>query len=296
MAWNRINIIMKTKLLILSIIVLLVGCGSSSKNQPKFPLENLPTQTQFGQDWLAAQHPGFNLGAALESMSTRRPIGVLDYTFGESMEPIELILKSNKVNHFRVHFINGPCIRNKNCGSYEYGYKKDISAFNKSVEKRDANILNKFISRVKNYCDLIDKYQSTRFYFSWVLEHNLSINAWKVLNEEGKKVCARNDYYTVNNPVGGHPFPSHPIPGVLYESHHQPTPGLQINSTDGLDIDDINVHQWRQSVIDKNIGIGLIWTHVYNCRNRTGAFQDPRIRTNCPTKEMHERYNNMSLQ
>lgn len=267
--------------------MLISGCWIFKPDPPKPPTRpDLPTSQLIGQDWLAAQHPNFNLGVALETLPPEtHAVGTLDWTFGETLSPIELILGSGKVAHYRVHFFNGPCVRNKNCGGYEPTAGMDINKFNQRITARDHVLLSHFRGRVGQYCSFIDRYPSVRFYFSWVLEHNLSVEAWNVLDEEGRAACARNDYYVVNNPVGSHNFPRYPRSGVLYEDHgDHPQPG-QVTSLDGEEVTDINVPPW----LGRTASYGLVfnWSRAYNCRP-VEPFIDPRARTNCPDGALHE--------
>lgn len=269
-------------------VVLLQACWILKPKPPETPTRpDFPTITLVGYDWLAAQSGSFNLGEALELLpqGTQHSIGSLDFTFGESLAPVNLILGSGKVGHYRVHFLNGPCVRNKNCGPYEPTYNMDITKFNAAITSRNPQLISHFRSRVKLYCDLMDAYPSTRFYLSWVLEHNLTLAAWKVLDEEGRAICPRTDYYVVNNPVGSHNFPPYPREGVLYEDHGKnPKPG-QLTSLDGEEVTDIDVPAWLART--KSFGLVYVWSRAYNCRP-VEPFIDPRTRTQCPDKDLHE--------
>lgn len=276
-------------------LILLSGCSLFKDKRGSF-LErpNLPTEQTLGRDWLGGQHQSYGMGHALETLpESQKAGGILDFTFGESMDAPKLILSSGKIQHFRVHFVNGPGCRNKQSGPYEYCAGKDINSFNQAVVNRDQNILNKFRNRVKLYCDLMNDHPGVRFYFSWVLEHNLSVAAWNVFDEEGRKACPRNDYYVVNNPVGGHNFPQYPREGVLFESHGANPSGGQITSLDGEEVTDINVDNWLART--KGYGLVLSWSRADNCRP-VEPFIDPRQRPvhACPSRDLHNQLNHIT--
>jgi len=275
-------------------IVLLSGCSSSSKKpQPVRP--DLPGagQAQYCLDWLAAQHKLFNLGAALEELPDYKKhcVGTLDGSFGDSLEPIHLILGSGKVNHYRVHLTNGAGLRNGQLAPYEIGHGHSVASFSASVVAGDQLILQPFIERVKLYCDLMEKYPGVRFYLSPMLEHNLTVQAYNTLAGTMWGHCTREDYYTVNNPVGGHPFPHNPMPDgvrwIAYEDHHASfNSNAHINSLDGATLEHVDVQAWKNNVANSNVGLAFGWLWGYNCRV-PGPFIDPRSRTACPSREEH---------
>lgn len=287
---------------ILALIFLLISCLATScdngNDDPKLTRPDLPSEVVFGLDWLAAQHPQFQVGKALEMIGSdeKFPIGILDQTFGEDLSAVDLILSSGKTDHFRVHFINGPCIRNNNCQSYDYGHTHNISSFNRSVKRRDPRILNLLRNRVEAYCSLVDKYKDTvRFYFSWSLEHDLDFPAWEILDGVGRQACPRNDYYVVNNPVGSNGgFPKVPRPGVLFESHNfNLRPESTIGSLDGEPARQIDAVQWAEKNFFVRSKLAFTWDWVHNCRPDAG-FIPPRARTDCPTLVEHLRYINFT--
>lgn len=263
------------------LILILLGCsGGGSKNPPS-------EENRIGLDWLAAQHPRFDLGTALSFIDGKRPIGVLDWTFGESIHPIRLILDSGKINAIRVHFVNSVCVRNQNCGAYEYGHGHTIASFNEAIIKREKRILSRFKERVSLYCDLARSYSEIEFFFSWALEHNLSIDAWSALDAVARETCDAN-FHTVNNPVERHDFPVHPRVGVLFESHHSDIhPQSDLNSLDGEPVEQIHISEWKSRIKSmKNLRLAFVWSESYNCRV-PGPFIDPRDRIGCPTPDKH---------
>lgn len=274
------------RLPILATIFFLISCGSSDKADP-IQRPTLPVERVLGYDWLAAQHPLFNLGAALEELPEGgNAIGILDFTFGESLEPVELILQSGKASHLRVHFINGPCIRNKNCGPYELGAGRSISEFDRAILRSERSIIGPFQERVRKFCALIDKYEDVAFYFSWVLEHNLTHDGWLSLNHYGVEACPDRSYTVVSNPVDSNiGFPADIAPGVIHEEHGESTSSI-ISSLDGKDILEIDVSGWLDRTAFQ--AITFKWTHSYNCRVPRSVFVDPRIRVNCPSRDVHK--------
>lgn len=280
------------KAIAIIVAITLISCSGGSNSVQPTGRPQLPQERLLGYDWLAAQHPLFNLGAAIEELPGEgNAVGILDFTFGESLEPVRLILASGKVSHLRVHFINGPCVRNGNCGRYELGRGRNIKQFNQAILDGEPTIIAPFQERVRKFCALIDEFDEVAFYFSWVLEHNLTENGWLSLNHYGVEACPDKPYTIVSNPVDSNiGFPANIAPGVLHEEHG-PFASSLISSLDGKDILEIDIEGWLDRTSSQ--AITFKWTHAYNCRVPRGVFVDPRMRVNCPSREEHKRIINI---
>lgn len=230
-----------------------------------------------GRDYLALQHARFKAGQAADYLQAGQATGNLDWTFGESLGPVETLLQRARPSFHRVHILNTVCVRNGNCGRYEplAGYRRiDLEI---AILKKDKKVLNKLKSRVWLYMMLAKQYPNTKMLVSPVLEHDLGQKAWRVLADAVLEVWP--DAQLVNSPNKG--IKPERYRGAWIESHgSKPLQGADIVSTDGEEITDIDVDAYLKRTASAKIVYA--WSRVDNCRHQ-GAFQDPRQRTRCPT-------------
>lgn len=231
-----------------------------------------------GQDYLAIQHKRFKAHIAAQHLVPGEATGNLDWTFGESLEPVEKLLKTSPKYH-RVHFINGACIRGGNCGKYEPGYGYGINSWDKAVRKKNPKILAHLQSRARLYRDLCARYPNTDCLASPELEHNLSREAFRVLADNILLVWPQ--VQLVNSPVGGIPIERYK--GAWIERHGtRPQSDADIVSTDGVEASDMDSVAFMKRTNTSRMKIRFVWSRVYNCRSN-GPFIDPRKRNSCPT-------------
>lgn len=236
-----------------------------------------------GQDYLAAQHKRFNAFEAGKALKCCDATGNLDWTFGESLEPIEQLLKASPKYH-RVHMFNGACIRGGNCGKYEISYGMNVKEWDAAIKKRKPKIINHLKARVALYRDLCARYPATQCLLSPELEHNLSKKAFRILADAALEVWP--SVQLVNSPVGG--IQIEPYRGAWIERHGtKPQSDADIVSTDGGEISDADVPAFLARTNRPRLKIRYAWTRGYNCRAQA-AFQDPRKRTSCPTPGIFE--------
>lgn len=209
------------------------------------------------------------------------PLGSLHNTFGPGVTNADSIISSVAPSHFRVHLINGPCIRNKNCGPYEIGRGYDTASFNKAVEKGNKKILAYVASSTASYKALAEKYTNTVFIVSPVLEHNLSIQAYRKLADAVRAVWP--GVQLANSPVGGISIERY-LDAYIERHGSNPQKGADIVSLDGAEATDINIDAWLKKA--PNAKIMYTWSRVYNCRDQAEHFTDPRARKSCP-KDNH---------
>jgi hypothetical protein len=274
------------RIIICILLALLVGCSSSKKTaEPKKP--SFPTEVRFGLDWLCAQNPRYNLGDALELLPPgKHAIRTLDLTCGDSMEPIDMILNSGKVDIYGTALINTTAANNELCEEHEYCAKHNsVAAFNKAIENHDPRIMQMFRERSKLYCDRIDAHPNILFLISYGLEHQFTEAAYLTLNHIFRmEVCPGRDFLVVNNPLNS--YASFPHWDLYEQHHHSFNPAAVINSLDGEDIDQIDTGVWRQNIANSNVRLAFGWAWKYNCRV-PGPFVNPLHRTDCPTREEH---------
>lgn len=261
---GRISIGRLLFLLVVSIIIALSIRASISRGETRV----------FGQDFLAAQYPRFNGTKALPYIASNSALGTLDNTFGTSTAPIRALLTSGKFSSYRVHLINGSCIANGNCGPYEPLKDYTLKAFNRALENNNPKIISYLKDRTAIYCALQKDFPLVDFYISPVLEHRLSVKAYRNAANAVKDTCPI--VTLVNNPVTGN---GERYRGALLESHDGFNKPRDIVSFDGFDATDADIQKWMVSTKDSKIS--FIWSRVYNCRNQ-GPWEDPRERTSCP--------------
>jgi len=239
---------------------------------------NVAAERLLGQDLLGLQQQNFKIKSIIEHNTKGTILGNLDYTFGTDLTKVKKLLTAIEPRFWRVHFINGPCIRNRNCGNYEYSEGLSISQFNSAVLSKKKSILNKYKERVQLYCQLKDSYPKTKFGFSPVLEHNLSPEAWNVLADVTLEICP--GITLVNNAVNGVAVKKYK--GSLIERHGTGNDILNadIVSTDGAEITDSNIPEYLKKT--NKAEYVYSWSRVYNCRTNAVEFVDPRKRTACP--------------
>lgn len=224
----------------------------------------------FGQDTLAIQHRQFKVKDLVEYLPEGTALGAISNTFGTELSPIVRALSSNRVRYFRVHLINGSCIANQNCGSYEIGYGYNLKSFEAAVLTKNTKIIDYVRTQAVSFCHL----QNTKVLISPVVEHRLNNRAYRVLADTVLNVCP--GVQLVNNPVTGI---GERYRGSWIESHSTRINGADIYSFDGVDATDSDINRWKKET--EKAKIAFVWSRVYNCRN-LGAFEDPRKRTSCP--------------
>lgn len=279
------------KRLLLCLLLLAPGCVKTKASlapgeHPPFTItagisytNRSATQVR-GQDYLAAQLPAFKIGNAA-AIPTGSAVGSLDTTFGSSLEPIRTLLNIVKPSYYRVHLINGPCIRNRNCGKYEIGYGYSKENFSKALESRNPKILGYLKQRTLAYKNLSLGFPTTGFLVSPVLEHNLSGKAFAVAADAVKSVWP--EVQLVNSPMAAGPAARYL--GAWIERHgSQPQRDADIVSTDGASADQIDMAAFLKRTSQAKIV--MVWTGSYNCR--VPEWQDPRIRKACPTASTME--------
>lgn len=227
-----------------------------------------------GYDYLAAQHPRFNVVEANQFTSKHSALGTLDFTFGAEITPISNLLGSDNFDAYRVHFINGPGLRGGVAAPYEITYGYTVSSFNAAIENRKPEIISYLKKRLRLYKQLALHFVGVKFIVSPMLEHNLTAKAYRVLADTVLDVWP--SVQLDNNGLDSHER----YRGSWIESHGvNPGWGLDISSLDGDDATDIAVQKWLNKTVAQKIT--YVWTRSYNCRCQ-GAWEDPRSRKSCP--------------
>jgi hypothetical protein len=124
------------------------------------------------------------------------------------------------------------------------------------------------------------EFPATKFLISPILEHDLSIRAWRVLADA--VLTTWPEVQLVNSPDGN--LSAERYKGAWLERHGtgQAAGSYDLVSSDGTDGTDINIDAWIKRV--SSAKIIFLWTRGYNCRTQ-GPWQDPRVRTACPSND-----------
>lgn len=273
---------MKNFLLCL-LVLLLSSCCTVKKQAPQLNTLLALGEPENAQDLLALQHPKFNATAAANNIPVRTSIGILDHTFGDSLGSVILVLDRINPKYFRIHFINTVCVRNGNCGSYEYGYRHNVKSFDQAIKNRSQKILVPFRERVKLYKQLSLTRPATGFIVSPALEHDLSKESYRILADEVLKIWP--DVMLANSVNLGNYAERYK--GAWIERHGKDNFGdAEIVSTDGDEVTDINIPQFKSNTRTKKLRAA--WTRGYNCRSNSVVFVDPRARKNCADRGIIE--------
>lgn len=250
---------------------------------PKQP-ELMQVNTLFGRDFYALQSQYWDIKSSNSYPMPLMATGNLDNTFGSDMEHVVSTLSVLHPFYHRVHIINATCIRNGNCGKYEVGYGYNKKTFDEAIKAHNKKILNYLKSRVSVYSDLQVKFPTTRFVVSPVLEHDLSIESWKILADTTLEIWP--EVQLANSPDGG--ISAIKYKGAWIERHGKDFPmDADIVSLDGFDVTDIDSVAFRDRVLRApNLKMAFSWTLGDNCRVK--GWIDPRMRKNCPSSDTFE--------
>lgn len=232
-----------------------------------------------GLDVLALQKRRFPVKDVVEMAPENFVVGTLDWTFGTSLAPIRKVLDTGKVLRWRLHFFNGPGLRNNQLGIYEPHYGYHIASFAKAWERRDSKLVSHLRKRVELYCILFAKYPGVTLEISPTLEHNLTPRAFKEQARVVRNACP--SAVLVENPVGGVKTSGL---GLKVERHGvKATVSRPCNaSLDGDSVEDINLPDYKSRFAKCDL---FIWSRILNCRLASGSFIDPRKRRACPSKD-----------
>lgn len=230
-----------------------------------------------GDDHLALLSSHYKVSEVCQHHKDGEALGILDWTFGESLSNLRKFFACAKVGVIRVHLINNTCIRNKSCGKYEIGYGYTLDSFNNAILNKDAKIKNFVQSRTqvyKTWRTTEQPYQDIAI--SPILEGNETDAAYEILADWVKEVWP--EVQLANNKMDNN---GKSYRGAWIECHGKSLPSnCDIISTDGQEIMDIDSVKY----IKQNSGkkIKFRWSRVNNCRDQ-GPLLDPRKRTNCAT-------------
>jgi hypothetical protein len=242
-----------------------------------------------GRGPYALLDPKFNCSAFTSSVQgvTSYSMSVLWLTFGTDTTCLQSLLNTNAISLFELHLINGPCIRDKRCGTYEPFYGYTIKSLEDAVKKKDATVQAIFQNTAQQASQAILPLlpSTTACYINPVLETNLSRES-SVTVQEWVRPYFNNRCKFVWNPVG--PNPGAPIEGASVSEGHGLTPTFVDNNcianTDGQMYS--TVSDWKAYFAKySNCVAAMAWTFNDNCMVPNQGFVDPRQRTCADTSE-----------
>ena len=197
--------------------------------------------------------------------------GWLERTFGESCECADRFLKASGPKIIRVHFMNGPCMRNKRCGHYEAFWGYTAASANRAVHIDDSR-LNKRFNRILERFKRRIEGKDVTCYVSPCLECDLNAKARKILLERVGRVVPQ--CMLVDNPHRQRCIPEYTCEG------HGVNPVLSapcIVDLDGIDGRAVDVKTWVAKY--KHCDLQFYWESWMNCIQLLGKqFVDPRRR------------------
>lgn len=237
-----------------------------------------------GHDLLALQQQNFREEVAAAELPKGVAIGVLDTTFGSSFAPLRTVLTRVQPRYLRFHLIDGTCIRNRVCerGLVQSGYT--TKTFDQAIRNGNAQIKAHLQKRTLAFRELAKEFPGTKFIGSPVLEHDLSVQSFRIVTDWMLSVWP--ELQISNSANGG--VTQERYRGAWIERHgpSAPVSGTDIVSTDGVDITDIDssgfLHRYSQSKIV------FLWTRSYNCRHQGENFVMPKARNSCTTRQIFQ--------
>ena len=258
----------------------LVACGGGSDSSgSSFP---------FGTAPYAIQQSNFNCAAYLNSISDLPEVNIawLWNTFGANTGCLDTVIRDGRFNSYQLHLINGVCLRNGNCGSYEVFAGLTVGQAESLVLARDPGLLGKITQSASEAANFLSSrgILGNSCFISPVLETDLSTEASSVIIDTVKPLFPGCTF--VHNPVN----PTPRIEGTLYEHHSENSvvgssciynnDGFSVSvggDTSGFPRFLSEVQVADQLKNNTTCELAFIWHHSYNCIN--GGFVDPRARS-----------------
>lgn len=265
--------------IVLIILVIIIGCGGGSGTST--------SSSSYGTAPYAIQHPNFNCDAFINSLGPVKTVNIswLWDTFGHSTHCIDRVLADPRFEAFQLHLINGVCLRNGNCGSYEVFSGYSLPQVRNLLNNRDPVLLDRIRAEAQSAANFLNTrgLMSRPCYISPILETDLTTEEFQPVLDVVKPLfpgCTM-----VFNTL----VPQNRISGTLYEWHsfNSVVGGECVYNNDGYSVDVPGAskgfprfmsldHLKDQLLNNSTCDLSFIWHHSYNCIN--GGFVDPRAR------------------
>ncbi len=243
----------------------------------------------YGRAPYAILDPNFSCTAYTASTQGIGDYGIafLWNTFGNDFTCLNQELINTRVKLVEAHLINGPCLRNQNCGNYEILYGYTVDSLKHALQIDDPDLKQKIQIAAQNLADYLLPKLGTDVacYINPILETNLQpkgtekIQTWIAPIFNGR--CN-----FVWNPEGSDP--GVPIPGTTVSEGHGQFPTFANNDCiadpDGSVIS--SVEDWKKYFLaNKNCVAVFGWTENDNCVVPNQAWIDPRARSCAVTSQ-----------
>jgi hypothetical protein len=227
-----------------------------------------------GLSYLAMCHktwPCYQSLAAFDGASVIRT-GWLEGTFNSACPCGDMVLSDPRPKVIRVHLSNGPCLRNKRCGSYEVFAKETVASANRKIKRGDSRLMRRFDRVVNRFAKRLENNRGLlSCYVSPVLESDFDERARRILlSYVGLRLPGCR---LVDSIVRGRC-----LPGTICEKHGD-KPSLSdpcIADLDGAFLPEVSVPNYLQ--LTKKCDISYIWDIGFNCNEWSVPFKDPRKR------------------
>lgn len=214
---------------------------------------------------------------ALDGVSRIR-LSFLYNTFGRETACLRRFLDDPRLTEVEIHLLNGPGLRNRRLGHYEFLHGLSVTRFRTKL--RNKAFLARLVNFVRPGCDLLraPHDRGVAVYWSPDLESNLSVDEGKILIKALKPVCP-------GKPVWN-PLYAGRIPGAVYEQHGgRPAVGHHdIANLDGTDCRDVDLGAY--SFRYRSVLVNNLWCREFNGLCRGGPFVDPRQRRCWPSSNL----------
>jgi hypothetical protein len=291
------------RFIVLSLLILAVGCPSKDSPEPQPPAKNY---LKVGRAPYAIQQRNHNcnlLFDKVKNMDRDFHYSWLYSTFdnvsgnGSYLECVYRLNGLPQTTLMEVSLTNEVCQRNNRCGGYEFLSGISVKDYANKLKARDKNLLAKLDAYIKTASERIlpTLRAETRCLISPGLESNLDSSAASVLIEYTRK------HFSPRCEIVWNPLHGSPIAGTIFEQHGinpSVSPPCVVN-LDGKDID-LNVRKSyysNGSILEKDLEGWIrkyqhceavfMWLGEDNCVKSPGSFVDPRNRPQC-TNEVLE--------
>ena len=231
--------------------------------------------------YLAMCHPKWPCAKSIQAFDGLPVIrfGWLEHTFGEQCPCVDKLLQDERPKEVRVHVANGPCLRNRRCGSYETFHGFEIVSAQRSLLANNRRIIRRYTKVLDRLRERLAKSRGPlTCYVSPVLESDFNGRTRKLLYS--LTASALPGCTLVDNPLRGKC-----IRGTVCE-RHGPAPGLTppcIADLDGIDASEVSVPKYLRET--KACDMSFVWSVGLNCNgHHSQTFIDPRQR-NCVQSE-----------
>ena len=243
--------------------------------------------TNIARSPLAITQKNFNCAAYKKSTENLPSYGLvfLWNTFGDSYSCLESEINNPKVKSIEAHIINGPCIRNEQCGKYEYIHDMTTEQLQAKIDADDTEIKNIFIKAAQDLSSyLLPKIRADqKCYINPILESDITFEEYNKVLSWIKPIF--NDRCTfVWNPHTF--FQSTKDTPIIIEKHGTKATFDTNNcfaNNDGTIVK--NQDQWN-AYFNRSISCiqTAAWVRSDNCMDSSKEFIDPRKRSCADTK------------